>query len=57
VPASRLETKARELLGLIVSQNAANDVVARLMALETVADTRAMLPELAAAPTRAMAAE
>jgi 2-methylcitrate dehydratase PrpD len=58
VPPARIEAKARDLLSLVIAEPAANDVVARLTALEAVVDTRAMLPELsAAAPSHAMAAE
>jgi hypothetical protein len=46
LPAARIEDKARDLLGLVMSADDAAALVARLTALETVADTRTMLPEI-----------
>ena len=57
LPPARIEAKARELLALAIPQQAANDLVARLKRLETVADTSAMLPELAAMARQNLAAE
>lgn len=57
LPPARIETKARELLGLVIPQQAANDLVARLKRLETVADASTMLPELAATVRHDIAAE
>ncbi|MDA8048414.1 MAG: MmgE/PrpD family protein [Rhodospirillales bacterium] len=57
LPPARIEAKARELLGLVIPQQAANDLVARLKRLEMVADASTMLPELAAMATRNLAAE
>lgn len=48
VPASRIEAKARELLSLVMTEKSTDALVSRLVALETVADTRAMLPEISA---------
>lgn len=57
VPASRIEEKARDLLALAMPAASAAALVARLGALEKVADTRAMLGEVveAGASPRAIA--
>ena len=46
LPPSRIEEKARDLLALIVPQSDAAALVSRLRSLETIADTRLMLPEI-----------
>jgi 2-methylcitrate dehydratase PrpD len=46
VPASEIEDKARELLGLVVAKADAEALVARTMSLEQVADVRTMLGEI-----------
>ncbi|MFO1311607.1 MAG: MmgE/PrpD family protein [Burkholderiales bacterium] len=46
VPPSVIEDKARDLLRLVMSPADASALVARIMAVETVADARAMLPEI-----------
>ncbi len=46
LPASRIEEKARDLLALVIPEADAVSLVSRLKSLESVTDTRAMLPEL-----------
>jgi hypothetical protein len=54
---ARVEAKAKDLLGSVMHKASAAALVSRVAALETVADTRAMLPEIgdASAPLRAVA--
>ena len=46
VPASVIEDKARDLLGLVVPSADATALVERVMALERITDARTMLPEV-----------
>lgn len=48
VPASVIEAKARDLLGLVLPREAAASLVARIGELESVADTSTMFPEIEA---------
>ena len=49
VPASVIEDKSRDLLGLVIAESDAAALVERVMAVENVADVRTMLPEIEAA--------
>lgn len=49
VPASVIEDKARDLLGLVLTQSDAVALVERMTAVERVANARTMLPEIEAA--------
>lgn len=57
VPPSVIETKARELLTLVIADGAADALVDRLARLEQLRDVAAMLPEIRAAASRHAAAE
>lgn len=48
VPAAAIEAKARDLLGLVMPDEAARALVARIARLDAVLDTSAMLPEIGA---------
>ncbi len=57
VPASVIESKARELLGLVISSEAAEALVERLVRLEQVREVRDLLPEIRQSGPQRAAAE
>jgi 2-methylcitrate dehydratase len=47
LPAGRLEAKCRDLLSKVMRPAQANNVIERLSAIDSIADTRLLLPEIA----------